>query len=257
VLGPYDPPLIEAGRLTLPAMLKQRGYHTACIGKWHLGWNWPKAATATISRAPSRDGPTTRGFDYYFGTCVPNYPPYCFIRNDRTVAFPPPKKPPRTWTGAPVRCCPAGSSTGSCRLWRRRRAATSGSVESKAAFFLYMPLTSPHEPIAPSERFRGASGINPVADFILETDWAVGQVLAALDEHRIARETLVIFTSDNGHCPYTGLPPLLEKGHKPGGPLRGYKSSIYEGGHRIPFVARWPGRIRPGGVCGHTSAWAT
>jgi arylsulfatase A len=88
VLGPWDPPLIEAGRLTLPAMLKRQGYHTACIGKWHLGWNWPRKGSDYDFTQSIADGPTTRGFDFYFGTDVPNYPPYCFLRNHRTVGLP-------------------------------------------------------------------------------------------------------------------------------------------------------------------------
>ena len=88
MLQPYDPPLIEAGRLTVGALLQQHGYHTACIGKWHLGWDWPSAGGRKVFDRPIANGPTTRGFDYYFGTDVPNYPPYCFIENDRTVGLP-------------------------------------------------------------------------------------------------------------------------------------------------------------------------
>jgi arylsulfatase A-like enzyme len=121
-------------------------------------------------------------------------------------------------------------------------------AQSKQPFFLYFALTSPHEPIRPSERFQGRSGINAWADFMLETDWAVGEILAALDRHKLSENTLVIFSSDNGHSTYTGLKELLAAGHKPSGVLRGYKAEIYEGGHRVPFVARWPGKIRPGGT---------
>lgn len=253
VLAPFDPPLIEAGRLTLPAMLRERGYRTACIGKWHLGWNWPKSNGGYDFTRPIADGPLTRGFDLYFGTDVPNYPPYCFIRDDRTVGLPSGEKTTKDLDGRPGPMLPGWEFD---RILPALVEEARGYVRSQARagrpFFLYLPLTSPHEPIAPSARFRGKSGINPVADFILETDWAAGQVLSALEEEGIAGDTLAIFTSDNGHATYTGLPELLEKGHQPSGPLRGYKTSIYEGGHRVPFIARWPGRIPAGAVCHHT-----
>jgi arylsulfatase A-like enzyme len=128
-------------------------------------------------------------------------------------------------------------------------------------FFLYFPLTTPHEPISPSEKFQGKSGINPVADLMMETDWALGEVLAALERNQLADDTLVIFTADNGHATYTGLQPLLDAGHQPSGPLRGYKTDIYEGGHRVIFIARRPGAIRPGSTCDaticHTALLAT
>jgi arylsulfatase A len=249
VLRPYDPPLIEAGRLTLPGMLQLHGYYTACIGKWHLGWNWPRMEDRIEFRFAIDGGPTACGFDYYFGVDVPNYPPYCFIENHRMLGQPTARKTTSDLDGAPGAMLPGwkfdevlGKLTGKAVEHIGLRA------QSKQPFFLYFPLTTPHEPIRPSERFRGKSGINAWADLMLETDWAVGEVLSALDRHKLSENTLVIFAGDNGHSAYTGLKELLAAGHAPSGDFRGYKAEIYEGGHRVPFVARWPGKIRPGGT---------
>lgn len=102
-------------------------------------------------------------------------------------------------------------------------------------FFFFFPLTTPHEPIAPSPEFKGKSGISDVADLIMETDWAVGEVMKALQDHGIVDDTLLIFTTDNGHCTYTNLEPFEQVGHRVSGPFRGYKSNIWEGGHRVPI----------------------
>lgn len=253
VLGPYDPPLISADRLTVGALLKQHGYHTACIGKWHLGWDWPKRDGEVVFDQPIAGGPTTRGFDYYFGTDVPNYPPYCFIENDRTLGQPTAAKEIRDLYGRPGPML-AGWKFDAILPTLAARAVE--YVEQRAKvdepFFLYFPLTSPHEPIAPSERFRGKSGISDLADFMMESDWAVGEVLAALDKHQLTGNTLVFFACDNGHAKYTGLPALEKAGHSVSGPLRGYKTDIWEGGHRVPFIARWPGKTKPGTRCDET-----
>lgn len=262
VLGPYDPPLIAADRLTVPALLKKHGYHTACIGKWHLGWDWPKADGKVVFDKPIAGGPTTRGFDCYFGTDVPNYPPYCFVENDRTLGLPTAMKEKADLNGRPGPML-AGWRFDAILPTLTEKAVTyiGERATDGGPFFLYFPLTSPHEPIAPSPRFKGKSGISDLADFMLETDWAVGQVLDALDRHKLAGNTLVFFTCDNGHARYTGLAQLQKHGHEPSGPLRGYKTDIWEGGHRVPFLARWPGKIKPGTtrdetIC-HTNLLAT
>ena len=112
-------------------------------------------------------------------------------------------------------------------------------------FFLYYALSSPHTPIVPSPAWQGKSGLGDYGDFVMETDWAVGEVLAALDQAGIARDTLVIFTSDNGCSPAAGTGKLQAQGHYPSADLRGYKSDIWDGGHRVPFFVRWPGRVKP------------
>jgi arylsulfatase A-like enzyme len=113
-------------------------------------------------------------------------------------------------------------------------------------FFLYLPFASPHTPIAPTPPWRGKSGLNPYADFVIETDSSIGQVLDALDEHKLAENTLVIVASDNGCSPYAQFDELLAKGHNPNYVFRGYKADIYEGGHHVPFLARWPAKVKPG-----------
>lgn len=248
VLGPYDPPLIEKDRLTLPALLKRHGYHTACIGKWHLGWDWPRTGKEDPDfTSPIAGGPTARGFDTYFGTDVPNYPPYCFIENDRTLGIPTARKEERNLDGRPGPLLPGWKFDAILpKLTERAVAYVADRAKDRRPFFLYFPLTSPHEPIAPSAAFRGKSGLNPLGDFLLETDWVVGQLHAALEKHGLAEETLVIFTADNGSSLYTGGAELRKKGHEPSAAWRGFKTSIYEGGHRVPFVARWPGIIPPG-----------
>jgi len=253
VLPPYGSPLIAPDRLTIAGLLKQQGYQTACIGKWHLGWQWPKRDGKVVFDAPITEGPTTRGFDYYFGTDVPNYPPFTFIENDRVTVQ------------------PTGQFHASKELIVRHDgpAAPGWKFEnilpalvekaddfidrcagSRQPFFLYLPLTTPHEPLAPSDQFKGRSGINAVGDLIMETDWALGQVMEALKTTGVADNTLLIFTSDNGHCVYTGLEPFKKAGHRVSGPFRGYKFDAWDGGHRLPLVVRWPGVVKPDSRCG-------
>ncbi len=227
VLRPYDPPLIEAGRLTLPEMLRRHGYYTACIGKWHLGWDWPRMEDRIDFRSAIFGGPTSCGFDYYFGVDVPNYPPYCFIENHRMLGEPTARKTASDLDGVPGPMLPGWRFEDVLpRLTAKAVEHIGQRAQSSQPFFLYFPLTTPHEPSRPSERFQGKSGSNAWADLMLETDWAVGEVLAALDRNKLARNTLVIFAGDNGHTGYAGLKELLASGHKPCRDLRGYKASI-------------------------------
>ncbi|MBU3666545.1 MAG: arylsulfatase [Chthoniobacterales bacterium] len=273
----WGPPLIAPDRMTIGTLAQQHGYRTACIGKWHLGWDWPipadraalfkekpkGEAVATdahrdvwreVFSQPIGGGPVTRGFDLYFGTDVPNWPPFCFIENDRTVGIPSeflsgrlmvknqasnqgPALP--DWTFEPV--LPA--------LADRAVAFIDEAAREKKPFLLYLPLTSPHTPLAPNEAWTGKSGLNTYADFVMETDEVVGRILDALKKSGVADNTIVVFTSDNGFAPYAGKQELEEKGHYPSGPLRGAKFDAWEGGHRMPFVVRWPGVVKPGSVC--------
>ena len=291
--------MITPDRLTIGSLAKQHGYQTACIGKWHLGWDWPiaeedrdlfmsrqKNITATdehrtvwqeVFSQPIPGGPTAVGFDEYFGTDVPNWPPFCFIENERTIGIP--------------------TEFGSGRLFGRNQASQQGPslknwkledvlpalgdrsvdfiermAKSQDPFLLYLPLTSPHTPLSVNKEWKGKSGLGLYADLVMETDAIVSRVLDALDENGEAGNTLVIFTSDNGFAPYVGnttieeagdttfrswpfnrekhgdmpVAALEEKGHYPSGLLRGYKSDAWEGGHRVPFVVRWPEKVKPG-----------
>ena len=212
VLRPYEPPLIEPGRTTAASLLKARGYHTACIGKWHLGWDWPKRNGEVDFTRRLGGGPIAHGFDYYFGPDVPNYPPYCFIENDRVTEQPTATKPSKNLDGAIGPMAPHYRfEEVNLEIVRRASTYIGQRAAARKPFFLYLPLTIPHEPLRPEGRFAGKSGINPVADLLLEMDWSVGEILSALDRHNVRDNT----------------------------------GSIYEGGHRVPFAARWPGHIAP------------
>ena len=288
IVGLYGNPLIAEDRLTVPAFLKQHGYHTACIGKWHLGQGWdfeadkddfhpdiPRGGGKTwtspdlvatpaqqerwqraFSR-PTRRGPTTRGFDTYFGVDVPNWPPYCFIENDHTVGIPSEFLPTRLLgnnlasTAGPA--MPYWHFEQLLPTWAKK---AEGYIKERAEadepFFLYLPMTSPHTPLSVNKPWIGKSGLdNLYADLVMETDDVFGRILNSLERHGLADNTLVVFASDNGCAHYIGAKEMEAQGHFPSGPFRGYKSDAWDGGHRIPCFARWPGVIRPGSACDH------
>ena len=279
IVGVFGEPLIAPDRLTVAGLAKQHGYRTAAIGKWHLGWDWPitegerklfggtreaqaaqpgeghRAAWAKVFSQPIPGGPTSRGFDAYFGTDVPNWPPYCFIENDRTIGTPSVFLPKELFRDH-LASLP-GPALPEWKLERILPALTeracrfiSESSARKEPFLLYLPLTTPHTPLAVNAEWKGKSGLNnAAADLIMETDDAVGKVLAALEASGAAKDTLVLFTSDNGFAAYVGAKDLEKQGHFPSGPLRDYKTSVYEGGHRVAFIARWPGQIAAGTTC--------
>ena len=278
IVGYLERPLIAPDRLTIAGLAKQQGYHTACIGKWHLGWNWNipsgqrrlfapgrgkfpevtdrhREAWRQLFSRPISNGPTTRGFDEYFGTDVPNWPPYCFIENDRTVGIPTTFLPKELFrnnlASLPGPALEDWKLEGVLpALADRARNYIKRRAKSGQPFFLYLPLTAPHTPLAVNKPWRGKSGLNSaVADFIMETDDVVGRVLAAIRENGIEDETLVFFTSDNGFAPYVGVKELEDQGHYPSGPLRGYKGDAWDGGHRVPFIVRCPGVVKAGTVC--------
>ncbi len=260
VLLPWGAPLIRPDRLTLPGMLKRQGYSAACIGKWHLGMDWPtkdgKPPTSGADRLSNVDftkpighGPVTVGFDSYFGVDIPNYPPYCFIDNDRTVGIP--TEPNRPEFNRPGPMLPN---------WQwveimpelTRRAVGYIDQSAKAApgkpFFLYFPLTAPHFPVVPAPEFKGKSQAGDYGDYVNQVDWTVGQVLDSLQRNNLADSTLVIFTSDNGpeisgEVKIGVYDRAQQFHHYSMGPLRGAKRDTWEGGHRVPFLARWPGHV--------------
>ncbi len=275
IVNSFGESVFDEARLTLPEMLREKGYRTACIGKWHLGWNWeallrpgaqprPIAGDARNRKAyapddfdwsrPIPDGPLDHGFDYYFGDDVPNFPPYTWIENDRVMIEPtePLTETPPTaegnWEARP------GPMSAGWRLDQVMPTLTEKAVawiaQQRGAdepFFLYFPFTSPHAPIVPTEEFEGTSQANGYGDFMVQTDATVGRVLEALEENGFRENTLVIFTSDNGPERYA-YERVRRYEHRSMGALRGLKRDIWEGGHRIPFVIRWPGVVTPGRV---------
>ena len=268
VLLPWGATLIEPGRLTVPSLLKQHGYTTACIGKWHLGWTWPtkdgappKSGENRLSNVdftqPLANGPTTRGFDYYFGVDVPNYPPYCFIENDRTVGIPSVVNRPEFNRPGPML---PGWQWVEIMPELTRRAVKfiedSAQTSPQKPFFLYFPLTAPHYPVVPAPEFQGKSQAGEYGDFVAQVDWTVGQVLDVLQRAGVVRDTLVIFTADNGPEVVEIKPGAYDRAqqysHYSMGNLRGAKRDTWEGGHRVPFLARWPGKIKAGAVSDET-----
>ncbi|MDP6117995.1 MAG: arylsulfatase [Planctomycetota bacterium] len=295
IVGLYGDPLIAEDRLTVPGFLKQHGYHTGCIGKWHLGQGWDfetnkddyhpntnydharTEADADLEATPEQQeqwqdafskpttgGPTTRGFDYYFGVDVPNWPPYCFIENDCPVGTPSEFLPSRlvgdnlaSMSGPAM---PYWNFEQLLPTWAKKADQYIGARATAAEpFFLYLPMTSPHTPLSVNKPWIGKSGLNNLyADLVLETDDVFGRVLASLEAHGVANNTLVIFASDNGCAHYIGASEdgrgngekaMEPQGHFPSGPYRGYKSDAWDGGHRIPCIARWPGVIQAGSKC--------
>ncbi len=278
VLRPWDRTLIEPGRLTVGALLKKHGYTTACIGKWHLGWDWRTKDGAVVQRGngknswkeidftkPIEGGPTTKGFDYYFGTAVPNYPPYCFIENDKTLGIPSVPKPASMF-GNPGPMLPGWKLVDILGALQKKAVEFIDRHAGKP-FFLYMPLTAPHTPIAPAEEFVGKSKAGAYGDLVHQVDHVAGQVISALKRNGLEKNTLVIFTSDNGSPQRDGtnmsgpVGSVRRFGHDPSRPWRGIKADVWDGGHRVPFIAYWPGKIAANSVndepvC-HTDLMAT
>jgi arylsulfatase A-like enzyme len=252
--GSDDPPLIEKNRLTVPSFLKQYGYATAAIGKWHLGFDsqLPKEVVGTSAK-PSKsnrgkkgdaglpvgakiiEGPITRGFDYFWG-CSNARTMSGLIENDMVIE-----------SIEPMAMLPRLGQRAVNYIHESGPHAKLGKP-----FFLYVPLTSPHTPIVPSAEWQGKSGLGSYADFVMQTDAVVGDLMTAIDQAGIAKNTIVVFTADNGCSPAAGTKELEKQGHFASGPFRGYKADIWEGGHRVPFLVRWPEAVRAGSVSSQT-----
>jgi len=253
VLYGFDEPLTDSNRTTVADLLKQGGYTTACIGKWHLGLNWaitkPGKQPVVDYSKPIEGGPNSLGFDYFYGIAASlDMPPYIFIENKNTIGIPTTTKSfGRNGAAAEdfeaVNCLPD--------LTTKAVAYIKDKSAERKPFFLYFSMPSPHTPIVPSEKFKGKSGINPYADYVMETDWAVGEILTALEKEGIAENTMVVFTSDNGVAP-SASKRMEALGHYPSMQFRGHKSDIWEGGHRIPFLVRWPARVKAASTCDKT-----
>ena len=260
--------IIDTDELTLADVFKNKGYATAALGKWHLGFgkgsnNWQE---------PLRPGPQDLGFDYYFGLPVVNSaPPYVYVENDRIVGGDP--ADPLVYVGrnsrektTPITPIPPEASQRSPNMFKGAVEAhkkyndyTVGTVLAGKAvdwitaskekpFFLYLATTHIHHPFTPGKKLQGTSDAELYGDFIQELDWMVGEVTRCLEKHGLSDNTLVIFTSDNGGMLNLGGRNAVKAGHKLNGDLLGFKFGAWEGGHRVPFIARWPGKIKPGTV---------
>lgn len=278
VLGAEKKGLIADGRMTLASLLRDHGYATAMVGKWHLGMDFPGNRDRRDWSQPVRDMPLDKGFDYFWGIPASmNYgvlawfegrhaevPPTLYTQkkpNQIALAdyrIRPPYDPRPQDLGTtdelgvvhgPLEIAPdfvdsecLTRFTDKALEWIQ---SLSAAARDGAPFFLYLPYTSPHKPVIPIERFRGQSQAGAYGDFMIETDWHVGRILDLLDREGLAENTLVVFTSDNGP-ENTWKERASRFGHQSNGIYREGKRSIYEGGHRVPFFVRWPARVKAG-----------
>ncbi|MFP4176748.1 MAG: sulfatase family protein [Candidatus Brocadiia bacterium] len=274
VLTGESPALLEDDRETVASLLHKNGYRTACVGKWHLGLGWHTEDDTELSiedqdwdgdvlrrldyTRPVTDGPNDHGFDYSF--IIPSsldIPPYVYLENGKCTGIPSEESKIGVDTPYLMRrgmAVPGMQAEDVLPTFRQKAVETISDWcdSGDDPFFLYLPLSAPHTPIVPTEEYRGTTEIGLYGDFVTQIDALVGEVLGCLEENGCADDTLVIFTSDNGASPAAKLDELKEMGHDPNAPWRGTKADIYEGGHRTPFIARWPGVIEPGSVCNHT-----
>jgi len=270
VLLPYDKPLINKGEITLAQMLKNAGYKTAAIGKWHLGWDWQvkegfpsdwglkenmKGNGIDLSK-PIKGGPVDVGFDYYYGMDVPNFPPYCYIEKNKIIGDTVFRQKPDSIYGDPglMQTGWDYNSMLSGITDRAKQYIIHQTKNEKAPFFLYLALTAPHVPLTPAREFQGKSNAGKYGDLVVEMDYRVGEVITCLKEQGIINNTLIIFTSDNGSHARVGDPALgkycqgvgdviHQYNHYANGILKGFKGDAWEGGHRVPFIACWPEKI--------------
>ncbi|WP_407556446.1 arylsulfatase [Winogradskyella sp. 4-2091] len=268
--------VFKENQVTLPRILNTNGYHTAAIGKWHLGWNWEAIRNKAVTQKEKAkhgkkdveiwpahaydwgksipNGPLSVGFDSYFGDGTINFPPYTWIENDKvteapTITLQHPKEDfalEGNWELRP------GPAVEDWDFYKILPTVTTKAVtfiknqeQAKDPFFLYMAFPSPHAPIIPNEAFRGKSNAGPYGDFVYQTDDAVGQILKALKAINADDNTIIIFTSDNGSERYA-YDRIKNYDHDSSRPFRGVKRDVYEGGHHVPFIVRWPNHIKPG-----------
>lgn len=238
VVQGYRDNLIAPNRPTVASYLKDLGYHTAIIGKWHLNFNYMDPQTGKLLKKPKKiykapvgsvipDGPLTRGFEYFYGFHHAGSM-QDIIENDTVVRHEDQIKMLPTLTRKSVE-------------YINQRAK-----DKDTPFFLYVPLGSPHTPIVPSLAWQGKSELGKYGDFVMETDNVVGEITKALEKHGLTENTIIIFTSDNGASKAADIPALEAKGHYVSAHMRGSKADLWDGGHRIPFIVRWPGQIKPG-----------
>ena len=236
VVQGFAPCLITKDRPTVPGFLKKNGYDTAIIGKWHLNFKYLDPQNGKeYSRAKYKsppvgakipDGPIHRGFNYFHGFHHARNME-AVIENDEVIAHDP-----------VINMLP--------RLTRKSVEYIESRKDSKKPFFLYVPLGSPHTPIVPTPEWEGKSGLGMYGDFVMQTENVVGEIQKALTEIGQVGNTLIIFTSDNGCSKAAGIGELAKQGHIVSADLRGSKADLWDGGHRIPFIVKWPGKVKPG-----------
>ena len=268
-------PIIDAGRQTIASMLRRNGYRTAMVGKWHLGFDRKGKKAGFDGRAqdfaydqPITGGPMDRGFDSFFGMHASlDIQPYFYIKNRNatmpatgTVEASTSVEGEEGWNNIQGAFWRAGNIVADFKhneVTQRFAEEACNVIEShkgKKPFFLYLALPSPHTPWLPAKEFVGKSSVGMYGDFVMTVDDIVGQIVASLHRAGISDKTLVMFSSDNGPVWYE---KDIEKfGHRSVGPLRGVKGSAWEGGHRVPFIVRWPGRVKAGAYSSRTIAFA-
>jgi len=257
VLWGYDTALIASDRYTLANLFKNKGYNTACIGKWHLGLGWQKDRNDQVDfTKPLSTGPNSAGFDYsYIISASLDIPPYFYIENQRIATNKieniKENKGAGFWREGPI-----GTGQKHADVLNNFTDKAISYIKEQAKnpaspFFLYLPLTAPHTPILPTSEYEGKSGINAYADFVLMTDAVLGKINAVLEQTGLNKNTIVVFTSDNGASPMSDFKTLESKGHFVSAGYRGAKADIFEGGHRIPLIIKWPGKIAPNTVSSH------
>ena len=261
-----SPLLVDTEKTTIADVFKNSGYDTAAFGKWHLGFG---QGTNTWQE-PLRPGPQDLGFDYYFGMPVVNSaPPYVFVENDRVVgsdaadplvhlgrnargkATPITPIPPEAAQRSPNQFSGAKKAHELFNDYQVGTTLAKKSVEwinqrKNKPFFLYLATTNIHHPFTPAKRFQGTSQCGLYGDFIHELDWIVGEIVSCLEKNGLSDNTLVIFTSDNGGMFNRGGQAAFKAGHRQNGDLLGFKFGAWEGGHRVPMIVRWPGKVKAG-----------
>ena len=260
--------LMDPARVNLPTFLQQQGYHTGMVGKWHLGADFELLAQRPEGpdrkddswrvdyRKPFRNGPVDVGFDEaFFILSSLDMAPYLYLRNNRALSIPTVNggwehNEYNDYKRVGARATDFNAHTCLADFARESRAYIRAQAANQAKpFFLYVPLTSPHTPCTPGKKFKGRfPQYSLYADLVAETDWVVEEILAEVAASGIDDNTMVIYTSDNGFAPYVKIPKMLAAGYKPSGDWRGAKATIFEGGHRVPFLVRWPGKVKAGTV---------
>ncbi|QVY66102.1 arylsulfatase [Polaribacter sp. Q13] len=275
IVNSFGGPMFKDSDVTLPQLLKTAGYETAAIGKWHLGWNWnfinkePSGERTYWGKthktylvkdidwkAPLTGGPLDRGFDYYFGDGTINFPPYAWVENDKFVEAPNDffefnlfarEAKEIDWDSRPGPKVAGWDPYQVLPTLTKKTVSWIHNQKKEKPFFLYLALPSPHAPIIPNDEFDGKSEAGAYGDYMFQTDWIAGQVLKALKDKGFEENTIVIFSSDNGPEQFA-FERAKKFDHYSMGDFRGLKRDLWEGGHHIPFIIKWPNNVEAGVV---------